>query len=685
MTIPIRRQRIEGPPLARTLEIRADAILSEEERRIRISFSSETPVLRSSWFEEPWVEILGHQEGEVDLDRINAAGPVHDYHAPAKDGGILVGGQIGVVDRAWLEGGRGQAEIRRSQREDVGGLWQDIQDGIVRNVSVGYKIHERALLRAVDDGPNEYRVTRWTPSEINFVDMPADDTVGVGRRNPDTPQPFRITDLPETTGPTQRGNTMAAETTQAQAPETPQARQTDPAPAVAPAVDLDAVRASARKDALDQERDRRTAIRTLCEPLRQAHDFVSGLEARALDGDTTADQLGQQILRKLGENARPLASDPAPAPGGDSITAPGEDERDKLIRGVGEALLVRAAVRTADKRPDLKGNPWRGASLLDLARGSLERAGSEFRGIDKRELVARAFTQTGSDFPVLLENVMHKALLAGYNIAPDTWRRFCATGSVSDFRDHNRYQLGSLGNLDALNDAGEFKSKAIPDGRKEKVSIATKGNIINLTRQTIINDDLGAFIGLAEALRRAGRRTIEATAYSTMALNAGMGPVLNNGKTLFHADHGNIVASGGVPSVAEVEKCMLLMAAQMDLSGNDYLDLSPSVWLGPKSLEVTARVLNASTSDPDAPAKSRSDLAPNPFQNYFSDLIGSSRLSGTPWYVLASPGEAPVLEVSFLDGEEEPFLDMEEGFDVDGARYKARLFPRGEGILGEGD
>ena len=351
-----------------------------------------------------------------------------------------------------------------------------------------------------------------------------------------------------------------------------------------------------------------------------------------------------------------------------------EDEQDKRIDGVTQIILARSNLKGPDgKRIQTRDNPWRGMTLMDISRDCLARAGIDARGMSKMDVVAAAFTQSTSDFGVLLEDAMHKALLAGYNSTPDTWSRFCSIGTVSDFRAHNRYMVGSLGNLEDLTELGEFRNKAIPDGRKESVSIGTVGNIINISRQAVINDDLGAFIGLSASLGRAGRRTIESKVYQTLALNSGMGPTMNDGLALFHATHKNIAGTGGPPSVATVESGVLAMAAQTDVSGNDFLDLSPTVWLGPKGLEVTARVLNASTSDPDVPAKTKNDNTPNPYQNYFADLVATPRLSGTAWYLFADPGEAPVIEVSFLDGEQQPFLDMQEGFSVDGARYKARL------------
>ena len=246
---------------------------------------------------------------------------------------------------------------------------------------------------------------------------------------------------------------------------------------------------------------------------------------------------------------------------------------------------------------------------------------------------------------------------------------FCATGSVGDFRAHNRYRLGSFGSLDTLNELGEFVNKSIPDGEKASITAGTKGNIINLSRQAIINDDLGAFVGLAATLGRAAGRTVEADVYALLALNSGLGPVMSDGKTLFHADHGNITTAAAL-TMAAVDADRVAMAQQKDVSGNDYLDLRPSVLLVPIGLGGTARSINEAQYDPDTANKLNK---PNVVNGLYSDIVDSPRLAGTRRYSFASATEAPVLEVAFLDGAQEPVLERQEGFDVDGSRFRVRL------------
>jgi len=154
-------------PIAyRFAEVEQDSI-NVEERTVTISFSSEYEVERWGWF-----ETLGHEVDEVDLSRIEQNGPFlcdHNWQD-----------QRGVITKAWVENGRGYAEIKLSRNPLGEQLLIDMQDSIRTNISVGYRILEATLTKR--EGDNEhYRITKWQPMEISSVSVPADPTVGVGR------------------------------------------------------------------------------------------------------------------------------------------------------------------------------------------------------------------------------------------------------------------------------------------------------------------------------------------------------------------------------------------------------------------------------------------------------------------------------------------------------------------------
>lgn len=448
--------------------------------------------------------------------------------------------------------------------------------------------------------------------------------------------------MPKEQTPTATNTDPVVATTTDPAVKDPKTTETDPK-----------VQAKSPTEVLAAEKVRRQNVRAAFEPFKD-REGVQAILDKVLD-DPTVDvsAASDRLLKHLGSEGGPLAGNP-------KITV-GATEGEKYVEAATNAILARSGNAQRDRA-----NPFNGSTLMDLARASLDMAGISHRGMDKREVVGAAFTHSTSDFPVLLENVMHKSLLAAYAKAQDTWTRFCKTGDLSDFRAHNRYRTGSFGNLDKKTENNEFKFKTLDDAVKQSISLDTKGNIIGISREMIINDDLGVFLDLVQQMGRAAKRTVESDVYALLASN----PVMADGKALFHADHGNLASSGSVPTMLAIEAGRVAMAQQKDISGNDFLDIRPSIFLGGMGTGGQARSINRSEYDPDTANKLQK---PNMVLGLFSDVVDSPRITGNEWYEFADPADAPVIEVGFLDGNQEPYLEMKEGFTQDGAMYKVRL------------
>lgn len=291
------RQRLEGTlhrSLPAELTIRAAEAGGSEDGllRLRLSVSSEQPYLRQSWWDDDWIEILGHKAGEVDLTRLDGGSGVvlanHDRYGQIGNTPLA---SIGVVERAWVEGGRLMADVAISRRDALADLRQDIADGLVRNVSIGYRINERVLTRAGGEVADEYRVTSWTPYEISLVDIPADATVGLGRAADDaqtrTPQ-YRVVDLPAL-GNNTGARAMPEDNVQAVANPTAAPQQaTRSADVSVSGIDhLAAERARAR------------------EILAIGRQFdVSDLADAAIDAGTSLDAFRQQVLSRMRDTGK---------------------------------------------------------------------------------------------------------------------------------------------------------------------------------------------------------------------------------------------------------------------------------------------------------------------------------------------------------------------------------------------
>lgn len=449
-----------------------------------------------------------------------------------------------------------------------------------------------------------------------------------------------------------------------------------PAPAAAPVAAAPAAApATATPDPLVALVARNNAIRGVFAQFRDIGG-VRDLEAECLaDPALTVEQAQAKLLARIGGGAGPI-NDPAVTT---SVQA-GADETDKLReRGV-QMLLARAGMLSGEADQQARqGNPFANASLIAMAERSLVRAGVNTRSMDREEIARRALAiQTTGDFPVLLENALHKMVLAGYRLTPFTWTRFCAVGSLADYRPHPRYHLSSFSDLKIVNEAGEYENGVLGDGAKETIQGARKGRILQITPEVLVNDDVGAFARIAQALGQAAGRTIEKDVYALFALNSGAGPTMNDSQPLFHSTHGNIASSGGAPSVTLFDAARQQMGAQMDPGGNDYLDIVPAIWIGPQSLRGAAVGVNEAEFDDDATKNQR---RPNISRGLVRDIVDSPRLSGKPWYMFADPAIEPVFEVAFLNGVQTPTLEQESNFRTDGLSWKV-VHKYGVGAVG---
>lgn len=294
------RSRIEGMmhrSMPATLSIREAAPGQSDDGllRLHISASSELPVTRSGFWDDPWIEVLGHKPGECDLSRFEGGAGVvlANHNRYAAVGNTPLAG-IGKVEKAWLESGRTEMDIVISRREALADLRQDIADGLVVNVSLGYQINERTLSKANGDkGPDEYRVTSWMPFEVSLVDIPADATIGLGRAADQTESPatrYRVVDLSPAEGLTQGERSMN------------QKVETPPAETTKPAASDPAPTAAARgfsSDSLSAERERLREINAM------GRQFGMQKEAdAAIDNGMSIETFRKQVLDRQVETGK---------------------------------------------------------------------------------------------------------------------------------------------------------------------------------------------------------------------------------------------------------------------------------------------------------------------------------------------------------------------------------------------
>lgn len=447
----------------------------------------------------------------------------------------------------------------------------------------------------------------------------------------------------------------------------------------------DAAVAGARARA--EEGLRRTEIASAFAAFRN-RPALAAIERECLDDmGVSAQAARDRLLAKLGEGSAPLNA-------GVPHVAAGEDSADKRIGAATQALLLRAGIR---KDPETKkdivydgANPYRGRTLAETARMSVDDMGIASTQFDQVDMVRAALgvmrprgAQTTSDFPVILENVLHKMVLTGYLAVQTTHHRICKIGNVTDFREWKRLTPGIIANLEVVNEAGEYKNKKLPDAEKLGITVQRRGNILEITPEVIVNDDLGTIMDMAMQLGQAGPRSIERAVYALLAQNNGAGPTITVGATtaaLFSATFGTIDAAPAALSVTTLAKGADAMALQK-APGDDqeYLDIKPAVAVSRHSTARDVQVLVDSAYDPDAANKLQ---RPNKVRGIVGDIVGTPRIaSTTAVYLFADPNVAPVIEVAFLNGQREVRVVQEENFRTAGLAWRGEL-PFGVAAIG---
>lgn len=447
---------------------------------------------------------------------------------------------------------------------------------------------------------------------------------------------------------------MAAATTNRKQ-ETVMSKQAPEAASV-DTIDVDKVKADTRAEIQAAETQRKQGIKAAFS-LHTNREGVNDLLVDCISDDSISVADAQaKLLEHLGKGAEPLA-------GGNVRVETGETDREKFAKGAQAALLARAGHQRDDGANEL-----RGYSLIEMARRSLVLANVRTDHLDKMSLVAAAFTHSTSDFTNVLVNLANKSMLKGWEEAEETFQLWTNRGTLPDFKSSKRVDLNAFPALAEVRDGAEYTYATVGD-RGETIQLATYGKLFSLTRQTIINDDLDAFTRIPMKMGRAAIRTVGDLVYAVLTGN----PTMSDGTALFHADHSNL-PTGAAITTTSVDAMRAAMAKQTDGGSNaTALNIRLANLIVPVALEGTAKVVR--DSEFEVGASARNNTTPNTVRGTF-EVISDARLdasSAAVWYGAANPGMHDTVEVAYLDGNEQPVLEQQQGWSVDGTEFKVRM------------
>lgn len=641
------RKTHETPAFSLRAAVRPESV-DIENRTVELTWTTGAKGRRWSWDTGSYMEELEVSDKAVRLGRLNNGAPLLGVHNQYELRAVLA-----VVERAWLADGEGHALVRFSKREDADIVFKDVIDGILRNVSVGYAVHQYQLTEEEDDKLPTYRAIDWEPLEISLVPIGFDD--GAKVRSAKTPAEYTgdrfktIFEVREAT--TLPAQPAAVANTTEENPMTEEEKR--------------AAEELIRRESADAERKRSLTIRQMAKKVGLGEDVADDLVERGLSiADASATLIDKVAERQAGSQPETRNSQPTVIGGVD--TAVLVAKRSAMMN----ALDHRCAPNTI--KLEEAGREFRGMRLVDMARECVEMVGGNTRGLMPAEIAKAALgcdrqamrsagMHSTSDFPLLLGNTVNRTLRAAYEVAPQTWRPLGRQTTVPDFRAVTRAALGDIAALEQIKEHGEYQYGTLEeDGAPIKV--AKFGKIIAITWEAIVNDDLGAFTRVPQALGNAAAQTESDVVWSLLLGN----PSYTDGVAIFHANHGNLAASGGAINTTTLAAARAAMRKQKT-KGGAFLNLAPEFLVVGPDKELEAYQF---TSSNYVPAKN-SDI--NDSRNAALTVIVDARITGNQWYLYASPGVVDTFEYAYLEGEQGVFTETREGFEVDGMEIKARL------------
>lgn len=438
-----------------------------------------------------------------------------------------------------------------------------------------------------------------------------------------------------------------------------QTPETKPAPIEMAHVDTTA--------AVRAERERTSGIAGAVRAAGLPAEFAIELASEGI----TLDAARARIIDRI---AADRAADSGPEIVNARVTADGVD---RFREGAERAVLAKAGLAGGER------NEFSSLTLRELATLSLEVRNLRPAARTAAERISMAFVpamaggHSTSDFGSILGNVAEKAMLMGVEEAGETFQRWTSVGTLSDYKTTDRVDISAFPSLPAVPEGAEYQFATMSDW-KEQVTLVKYGARFAITREAIINDDLGAFTRVPRKMGRAAIRSVGNLAYAVLTANAAMG----DGTALFHANHANLAGSGAAPSVATFTAARVAMATQKDRSSNAVaLNIRPAFFIGPVALEDTATKIVTSEHDPSGSARAANTA------RGMVEIIADARLdaaSATAWYMAAAPGAADTVEISYLDGQTAPVLEQQDGWSIDGTEFKVRMDAAAKALAWEG-
>lgn len=473
----------------RQVDIRSGSVREEviekdgktvKSRLADVIWTTGASVRRYSWYDEEFYdESIEVSDKAIRMDRMKDGAPLLNSHYSYDLADVL-----GRVEKVWLENGNGMATVRFSNRSSIDDIWQDVQDGILTKISVGYRVHEWNIVRK-DGQVTTKRAVDWEPYEISLVAIPADSGCSVRAFNGNPAADTRM----EGKVPQPTENTPAPTGT-----ETDAARSTEQTPAPA-ATETDATRTTPA--------DENSILRYAADP-RNGVDMSDAI--RSIDEGTTLRDFMRANVDKIA--ARAKATELNPSDGSNASGMRNYREEMALRAEMFSAeILDRTAIATievSDKARQYADHGARGGAIAYLK--------SVGEHVDERAsdgaLIQQALQRsvgggmTSHDFLSMYAKPAQAAVDNGWkqSIPETNWQELAGNLPMTDFDGRQFFSQSLFSGIGRASEDGELPLARM-SGNSYTAKVETSGIHIMLTAHAIIRDNVGIFM---EAMRDLG-------------------------------------------------------------------------------------------------------------------------------------------------------------------------------------
>ncbi|AUS02257.1 hypothetical protein NVP2096O_22 [Vibrio phage 2.096.O._10N.286.48.B5] len=640
-SLRMQTQRVNG-------SIRPDSV-DLANRTVEVVFTTGQAGKRWDWNIGSYIEELDVTPESIRTERLDKGLSVIGDHRSHSIDNVF-----GITESYRIENGELIGIVRFATDDESDKVFTKVQDGILRHFSLGYDVHTYEATVSPDEGGlDTYRATDWTPLELSIVAVSFETANGVRSEKPsddsllhdtniigDDNMKFRNQALKYQNPDNGDGNQLGGDAPAPVDTPAPVVAERQQAPAPTPVVDNRADMALMR-----------SAVTNAGLPLDLALD--------AFERGVTPTQFNVELLTELGKRSKESAP---------KVLLDGErnDVAAKEREAITNAILVRGGIGQHD---ELSRN-FSGANLMDLAHHLNTDKGQNTLGFSANKRAERAFNST-SDFPLILENVMHKTLGVGYEETPRTFLELGQRTNLTDFRKKNTYKMGDAPALLPLGENGEYKQGSISES-KESYALETRARKLGFSRKMLINDDMNALTGVPRLFGQAASRAESDIVWGLLLNydflnNKAANHVMHDGKALYHADHNNLLTGAASALDKTSLSNMRKLGRKMKTLDGNFMNIMWNMLVVPDELETTAEdlLINSIIANTSQNA--------NSFQGKYGFIVEPrlAQVSETAW--LAFTNMLPAFEYAYLSGQEGVMTEVTQSTDVDGLSILARL------------